>query len=83
MRTTVTLDDDVMLTVRDEMKVGSGKNFKVALNDLIRRARYVPTNGNEPREPFKLKGRLLRSKENINFDCISKLLEDIERPDFK
>ncbi|MEO6654776.1 MAG: 7-cyano-7-deazaguanine synthase QueC [Pyrinomonadaceae bacterium] len=32
---------------------------------------------------FKLRGRLLRSKENIDFDCISKLLEDIEGPDFK
>ena len=83
MRTTVTLDDDVVLTVKDEMKVGSGKNFKVALNDLIRRARYVSKNGSESREPFKLKGRLLRSRENINFDCIRQLLEDIERSDFK
>lgn len=78
MRTTVTLDEDVALTVQEEMRKGEGKTFKEAVNGLIRKARYAEEANPMSRKPFKLKGRMLKSRENVNFDCISKLLEDLD-----
>lgn len=40
MRTTITLDDDVVKTIKEEMKTGDGKSFKDVVNDLIRFGRY-------------------------------------------
>jgi hypothetical protein len=77
MRTTLTLDDDVVLTVKEEMKSGDGMSFKTAVNSLIRRARFVKNDARQIGE-FRLKGRALRSREHVNFDCISKLIEELD-----
>ena len=83
MRTTITLDSDVALTVKEEMRKGNGKTFKEAVNALIRKARYAGDADVKSKKPFKLKGRMLRSRDNINFDCISRLLEELENPSFR
>lgn len=83
MRTTVTLDDDVFLTVKEEMKKGDGKTFKEAVNDLIRQGRYVDQFMEKNKKTFKIKGRMLKPRGNFNFDSISRLLEEIEGPNFK
>jgi len=83
MRTTITLDDDVVSTVREEMKKGGGKTFKEAVNELIRQGRYVSQFAEKNKKYFKLKGRSLKLLRNYNFDSISKLLEEVEGPDFK
>lgn len=80
MRTTVTLDEDVVLTVKEEMKKGEGKTFKQALNDLIRRGRYVSENGGQKRKPFKVKARSLGVYPHLNYDKISELIEELEGP---
>jgi predicted CopG family antitoxin len=82
MRTTVTLDDDVFLTVKEEMKRG-GKTFKEAVNELIRQGRYANQFIEKDKKAFKLKGRSLKPRNNYNFDSISRLLEEVEGPDFK
>lgn len=81
MRTTVTLDDDVVKTIRDEMKTGEGKTFKEAVNELIRLGRYfkqerTPTK----RKPFKVKAKNLGVYPHLNYDDIGALLEEIEGP---
>ncbi len=83
MRTTLTLDDDVVLTVKQEMKKGQGKTFKEAVNELIRQGRYANQFIEKNKKTFKLKGRLLTPRKNFDFDSISRLLEEVEGPDFK
>lgn len=81
MRTTITLEDDVLATIRETMGKEK-KSFKEAVNDLIRAGRYARLNA-EKETQFELKGRMLKQRKNFNFDNISSLLEEIEGPNFK
>jgi hypothetical protein len=83
MRTTITLDDDVVAAIREEMKKNGGKTFKEAVNELIRGGRYAADVVAKNKKPFRLKGRMLRPRKNFNFDSISRLLEEVEGPDFR
>ena len=81
MRTTVTLDDDVVATVKEEMKKGDGKTFKAAVNDLIRLGRYHRVELEKlPRKPFKVRAKNLGTYPHLNYDDIGALLEEIEGP---
>jgi len=81
VRTTITLDDDVVKTVRDEMRSGEGKTFKEAVNELIRLGRYQKTEIEKaPRKPFKVRSKNMGVYPHINYDNISDLLEEIEGP---
>jgi len=80
MRTTVTLDDDVALTVREEMHKGEGKTFKKALNDLVRKARNSSEIGKTKRKPFKIRAFNMGEFKNLNYDKISELIEYGEGP---
>lgn len=80
MRTTITLDDDVASTVREEMKQGDGKSFKEALNDLVRRGRYFPKNVPSKSKPFKVRSFKMGTYKHLNYDKISALIEEIEGP---
>ncbi len=80
MRTTVTLDDDVARTIKDEMKADDGKTFKEAINELIRCGRYHKENtkAKGQRKPFKVRSFKMGFYEHLNYDKISELLEEIE-----
>ncbi|MEQ1764191.1 MAG: hypothetical protein ABL984_13760 [Pyrinomonadaceae bacterium] len=81
MRTTLTLDDDVVKTIREEMKSGDGKTFKEAVNELIRLGRYFKKDlATTKRKPFKVKAKNLGVYEHLNYDNIGELLEEIEGP---
>ncbi len=81
MRTTITLDDDVVATVREEMKKGDGKTFKEAVNELIRMGRYHKAEmERRPKKPFKVKAKNMGVFEHIDYDNISELLERVEGP---
>ena len=81
MRTTITLDDDVALTVKEEMRAGEGKTFKEAVNELIRLGRYHKLRDEaEPRKPFKVRAKNLGVYAHLNYDKISELLDEIEGP---
>lgn len=82
MRTTVTLDDDVVRTIRDEMSSGGGKTFKEAVNDLIRLGRYskVGRMNAGGRKPFKVRAKNMGVYPHLNYDNIGELLERIEGP---
>lgn len=77
----MTLEDDVIATVHETMG-REKKSFKEAVNDLIRAGRYARIS-KEGEPEFELKGRLLTQRKRFNFDSISRLLEEIEGPDFK
>ena len=81
MRTTITLDEDVLTTVKEEMQSGDGKTFKEAVNELIRMGRYHKAEIEKtPRKPFKVKAKNMGVFPHINYDNISELLEEIEGP---
>ena len=81
MRTTITLDDDVVTTVKEEMKKGDGKTFKEAVNELIRLGRYHQIEVEKrPRKPFKVKAKDMGVFPHLNYDNISELLEEVEGP---
>lgn len=81
MRTTITLDDDVAKSIKDEMRSGDGKTFKEAVNELIRLGRYHKAEINDTRrKPFKVHSKNMGVHPNVEYDNISDLLEEIEGP---
>lgn len=83
MRTTLTLDDDVVKTIREEMKSGEGKTFKDAVNELIRLGRYFKQERSaKKRKPFKVKAKNLGVYPHINYDKTSELLAMLDEEEF-
>ena len=83
MRTTITLDDDVVTTVKEEMKKGDGKTFKEAVNELIRLGRYHKAEiENTPRKPFKVKAKDMGVFPHLNYDRTSDLLAMIDDEEY-
>ena len=85
MRTTITLDDDVVKTIREEMKSGDGKTFKEAVNSLIRLGRFKKKEQAEApeRKPFKVRSKKMGVYPHLNYDNIGELLEQLEGPNYK
>jgi hypothetical protein len=83
MRTTITLDKDVELTVKEEMKTGDGKTFKEAVNELIRLGRYFKQErATKKRKTFKVKAKNLGVYEHLNYDKTSELLGMLDDEEF-
>jgi len=78
IRTTVTLDDDVLLKAK-QFSQKRGIPFRQALNDLVRsglRAQSpIPA-----RTPFKIKPKHLGVMPGLNYDNTEALLEFLEGP---
>lgn len=84
MRTTLTLEPDVAAKLKAKLRDGHAKTFKDALNETLRSGFiYEEQSKAKAKKPFKIIGRDLKPRRNFNFDCISRLLEEIEGPDFK
>jgi hypothetical protein len=79
IRTTVTLDDDVMERARAFSRK-RGIPFRQALNDLVR-AGIQAESAPAPVKPFKVKPFHMGVIPGINYDCIGELLEYLEGPD--
>jgi hypothetical protein len=78
VRTTITLDDDVAAKLRAEARQ-SGAPFKQIVNECLRlglsargKAASLP--------PFKVKARPLGLRPGFNYDCVWKLIQEIEGP---
>lgn len=84
MRTTLTLDDDVVKAIREEMRSGEGKTFKEAVNELIRLGRCSRQEYDAaPRKRFKVRAKDLGVYPHLNYENIGELLEQVEGPDHK
>ena len=78
IRTTVTLDDDVIERVKAESR-SRGASFKETLNDLLRTA--LATGPKQPkRRPFKIKAYHMGVIPGLNYDKTEELLEYLEGP---
>jgi hypothetical protein len=78
MRTTLTLDDDVAAKIRSDARK-SGKSFKQVVDEALREAFIA--RARKELTPFKVKARPLGLRPGLNYDCVSKLLEEAEGPD--
>jgi plasmid stability protein len=73
IRTTVTLDDDVVARVKRESQ-SRGASFRDTLNDLLRTALLGA--GNQPRRRvLAIKPTHMGHKAGLNYDHIESLLE--------
>ena len=77
IRTTVTLDDDVVERVKAESR-SQGKSFKETLNELVRIGLLAKPQSK--RQPYRIKGKPMGLRPGINLDKISELIEFLEGP---
>jgi plasmid stability protein len=78
VRTTLTLDDDLVARLRVEVR-RTGKSMKEVVNEYLRRGlnarRELAT-----QEPFKVRALNMRLREGLSYDNIGELLEQVEGP---
>ncbi len=78
MRTTLTLDEDVALLLRKELR-RSGEPLKQTVNRCLRAA--LAPSGTRPKpKPFKVTPIKMRFPEGVNLDKTSAILEALEGP---
>lgn len=74
MRTTVTLDDDLVARLRDRARERD-LSFKTALNEAIRSGLSDP---GAPREPYRMKVSPMHAKAGIDLTKALRLAEQLE-----
>jgi Ribbon-helix-helix protein, copG family len=79
VRTTVTLDDDVVAKLKAEVRK-SGASFKEVVNKAIRNGLLVSTKTAADARPVKFNNRPLGLRPGLNYDSFSELLEQVEGP---
>lgn len=82
IRTTVTLDDDVVETLRQESKA-RGLSFKQTLNEMVRDGRAFRQKIRMERKPFKVKATPFGLKPGLSYDNIEALLSYGEGEDHR
>lgn len=78
MRTTLTLDDDVMAKIKAKMQK-TGASFKDVVNEMLRTGLLLSDKASK-QKPFKVNARPLGIRPGLNYDSTSELLEQIEGP---
>ena len=73
IRTTVTLDDDVLARVKREGQL-RGESFRDTLNNLLRAA-LLKTENPAPRRIMRIAPSSMGHKPGLNYDNIESLLE--------
>lgn len=78
MRTTLTLDDEIVADLRREA-ARSGRSFKQTVNASLRLGLNAAQAAREsPR--FRVRARDLEPRPGVDFENVSALLEDVEGP---
>jgi hypothetical protein len=78
IRTTVTLDDDVMDRVQRHAR-STGKPFKEALNELLRTG-LLARESRPAQKRFRIKPFHMGYRRELNYDDVESLLEYLEGP---
>jgi hypothetical protein len=77
MRTTVTLDPDVVRLLKDEAH-RRGESFKIALNEAVRKAFQEAPKTPRKRKPFVVKSHHMGLMPGIDYAKANKLADDME-----
>jgi hypothetical protein len=78
VRTTLTLDEDVIAKLREDMR-RTGKSFKETVNENLRVALTFKT-GQKPRKKFVVHARNMGKGPASSFVSASELIEFLEGP---
>ena len=78
IRTTVTLDEDVLVRTKDFSRK-RGIPFKEALNELVRIGLLEQAKP-MPKKSFKIRPLSVGLRPEFNYDNIGELLEELEGP---
>lgn len=78
MRTTLTLDEDVAVKLKAEVRK-TGLPFKVVVNETIREGFFAKSQRKKPPK-FVVKARPLGLRPGLSYDCIGELLDIVEGP---
>ncbi|MBV8845332.1 MAG: hypothetical protein JO307_21195 [Bryobacterales bacterium] len=81
IRTTVTLDDDVLAGVKRESRA-RGTPFRQTLNDLLRLS-LLSAQVKPKRQPFKIHATHMGYRPGLNYDNIESLLSYAEGEDHR
>ena len=81
IRTTVTLDDDVLARVKQQSS-SRGKSFRETLNELLRTA-LVTAESQPKRRELVIEPHFGGYRPELNYDCTEALLEQIEGVDHR
>jgi plasmid stability protein len=82
MRTTLTLDDDLALLLRERAR-RSGKSFKEVLNTALRKALQQ---GNKPEPPlprFQVQPKACGFRSGVDFEKLNQLYDELSLEDFQ
>ncbi|MFQ5543626.1 MAG: hypothetical protein ACE5FY_04665 [Nitrospiria bacterium] len=83
MRTTMTVDDEIMAKLQDRAKQ-TGKPFKEIVNDALRIGLFYQDDlAKKKISPFKIRTRGLGLKIGYDYDNIAELMEQFEGPQYK
>jgi hypothetical protein len=80
MRTTLTIDDDVAFGLRKAHEKDPKKSFKDVVNEVLRKGLGASDRVAVPKRPFKVEPLNLGLREDLNFDNIEELLDQLEGP---
>ena len=81
IRTTVTLDEDVLQRVKEESR-SRGASFRETLNDLLRTA-LVSRHIQQPTATFKVRPFQMGFRPDLNYDDVGALIEYLEGPHYR
>lgn len=82
MRTTLTINDEILAQLKDVAGKEKDKSFKEVVNETLRlglRARQE----SQKRPRFKVRAKNLGTYPGLNYDNIQELLDQVEGPDRK
>jgi hypothetical protein len=84
IRTTVTLDEDVLNRVRDHSKA-TGRSFRETLNELVREALAAKQDNGRRKREFRIDPvpMDIPRPPGINYDCTEQLIEYLDGPGHK
>lgn len=79
MRTTLTIDEDIVRHITKKRLSGRGRSFKHVVNETLRKGiQFDELKEPQPKKKFELKGRILSSKARFNFDKVQQLVENVD-----
>lgn len=78
MRTTLTIDDDIAVLIEQEQR-RSGASFKGTVNNLLRRG-LMNSKDRSAKKPFEIRPIPMGLPPGLSYDCIPKLLDDLDGP---
>lgn len=77
MRTTLTLDPDIAVKLKAEVR-RSGRTFKEVVNEALRTG--LTAKEHTPPTPFVVRARPMGARPGLNYDKINELIEQVEGP---